>query len=93
MNVKEAVAKAKAYVLDLFENEDLTNVGLEEVEFNDDTKVWTVTIGFSRPWDIKTNALAGITTSRSYKVVTIDDFSGEVKSVKNRELQTWAATA
>ena len=37
MDVKEAVGTAKKYVDDLFANESIANVGLEEVAF-DDTK-------------------------------------------------------
>ena len=50
MNVKDVVQKAKSYILDLFEGEEVLNVGLEEVDMDlDDT--WRVTIVFSRPWD------------------------------------------
>ena len=34
MEVKQAVTMAKRYVIDLFEAEQITNVGLEEVEFD-----------------------------------------------------------
>ena len=34
MDVKEAVNTAKAYVAELFANEGLSNLGLEEVEFD-----------------------------------------------------------
>ena len=27
------------------------NVGLEEIDFDDSSKNWSVTVGFSRPWD------------------------------------------
>ena len=45
MNVKEAVAKAKEHVSDIFADEQLLNIGLEELrrEGND----WLVTVGFS----------------------------------------------
>ena len=64
MDVKEAVAYAKRYVLELFADENVTNIGLEEVEFDDRVNEWCVTIGFSRPWDEPRNvftALAGST--------------------------------
>ncbi|MFH1118072.1 MAG: hypothetical protein V1792_29475 [Pseudomonadota bacterium] len=90
MEVKEAVTRAKQYVADLFASEDISNVGLEEVEFDDGSNMWTVTIGFSRPWDKPINPLLAMTeggpTTRAYKVVTIDDRLGKVKSVKNREM-------
>ena len=51
MEVKQAVTMAKRYVIDLFEAEQITNVGLEEIEFDEMSNCWKVTIGFSRPWD------------------------------------------
>ncbi len=91
MNVKEAVAHAKAHILDLFADENLTNVGLEEVEYDDQSGEWIVTIGFSRPWDEPRNALAALATSnapsRAYKVVSIANNSRQVLSVKNREMK------
>lgn len=89
MNVKEAVKNAKVYVIDLFSEENLTNVGLEEVEYDDQSGEWVVTIGFSRPWDRSMNTMAIIAGNdnprRAYKVVRLNNTSGEVSSVKNRE--------
>ena len=52
MQVKEAVANAKQYLADLFREEGLSDLGLEEVEFDESTDSWCVTLGFSRPWDL-----------------------------------------
>ena len=49
MDVKEAVRIAKEYLGDLFEAEQITNVGLEEVVFEDASNSWKVTLGFFRP--------------------------------------------
>ena len=90
MNVKEAVKKAIEYVADVFESEHLQNVGLEEVVLNDAEDAWEVTIGFSRPWDYpKGGLVAGLqpqNPKRQYKIVRIDNESGNVKSIKIREL-------
>ena len=84
MDVKEAVKTAKEYLADLFEAEQITNVGLEEVVFEDLSNSWKITIGFSRPWGHK-NALVATPVderlSRSYKVVSINDDSGKVESL------------
>lgn len=88
MDVKEAAKSAKEYVADLFADEGIANVGLEEIQ-----RVggyWKVTVGFSRPWDH--GGLASITHGqkglrRSYKVLEIEDNSGNVRSVKDRILQ------
>lgn len=89
MDVKEAVNAAKTYVAELFANEGLSNLGLEEVEFDDSIAAWKVTVGFSRPWDRPASSFAVLTQAmsmpRSYKVVLIEDATGRVVSVKNRE--------
>jgi hypothetical protein len=91
MDVKEAISRAKAYVADLYAEEAVTNVGLEEVEHDPARGCWSVTLGFSRPWNTpKTRAqevlenLGGISSlKRSYKVVTLAD-DGAVLSMKSR---------
>lgn len=88
MDVKSAVHLAKQHILELFAEEQVTNLGLEEVEFDGAESEWIVTLGFSRPWDTPRNTLASLAMStlpRSYKVVRISDESAHVLSVKNRE--------
>lgn len=85
MDVKEAVGVAKSYLADLLSDEDVTNVGLEEIERSG--SVWQITLGFSRPWDYQRGR--GLLPeprppSRSYKVFRVDDASGAVVSVKER---------
>ena len=90
MDVKDAVRKAKQHIQELFDEEDISHIGLEEVEPSVDDNCWFVTIGFSRPWDYSKNALSAISggqPGRSYKVVTIDEESGEVVSVKDRQIK------
>ena len=89
MDVREAAHAAKEYLIDLFDGEGITHVGLEEVDFDEVTNEWKITIGFSRPWDHKnvlTQALGEGRPARSYKVVRINDESGAVISVKDRVL-------
>lgn len=92
MDVKEAVRTAKAYLIDLFEDEQITNVGLEEVLFDEESAVWRITIGFSRSWDLKgplSVTMAGASPDRSYKMLSISDATGKVESLRDRVL--WAA--
>lgn len=88
MDVKNAVKLAIRYIVDLFEDEDISNVGLEEVEFDHDDSTWVVTVGFSRPWDYPKNVVTALSGEsrprRSYKVLTIRDSSEEVIAIKNR---------
>ena len=86
MDVKEAVKIAKGYVLDVFSEEGIFNLGLEEVESFGDT--WQVTLGFSRPWNTVRSTMNIITGEaaprRSYKIVSISE-EGRILSVKQRE--------
>ena len=95
MDVKEAVATAKKHVAEVFEGEDLADVGLEEVVFDDEEDVWKVTVGFNRPWD-RLKGLADVMSAasageipewkrRSFKVVRIEDRTGRVVSLTHRE--------
>jgi hypothetical protein len=93
MDVKEAIAIAKRYVKDVFVDEAIENIGLEELEFDDDKDIWSVTLGFSRPWHddrlptaLQVNAFSQ--RKRDYKVLRISDQSGKVLSIKNREVVT-----
>ena len=89
MDVKQAVQTAKKHVVEIFADESIANVGLEEVEFNELNKVWAITIGFSRPWDHPGGvfrALDGTPTPRTFKIVRIEDENGRVQSVKHRTL-------
>ncbi len=94
MDVKSAVQVAVQYMKDLFASEQITNLGLEEVEYDDHTNDWIVTIGFSRPWDYpQSSILPGIVVNssappkRAYKTVIINDGTEKILSVKNREIK------
>jgi len=91
MDVKEAVKLAKAYILDLFGDEQLSDVGLEEVSIDEQTRIWKITVGFARPWDkVRTGSATALGASprRSYKVVRIDDATQQAISVMNRDSVT-----
>ena len=86
MDVKQAVQMAKEHVAHLFADEDVTNVGLEEVELDEQDKVWAITIGFSRSWGRSGGFLLDLNLPRTYKTVRIQDESGRVESVKHRDV-------
>lgn len=89
MDVKEAVATARTYIADIFGAEgNIAHVALEEVERDDRSGQWLVTIGFDRLWGLSGPLSAVIgkpssTADRVYRVVTVGD-NGEVRSVKQR---------
>ena len=94
MDVKEAAHTARKYVADVFAEDEISYIALEEVEFNDASDVWAITLSFLRPTgtmnklDMIAPALSrGQNVRRSYKIVNIDDQSGRVISVKHRTLK------
>lgn len=87
MDVKQAVATARTYIGDLFADEGVSNLGLEEVEYDVDKGEWRVTMGFSRPWDTSGRVSPlDLTPSRprSYKIVRISGREERVISVTNK---------
>jgi hypothetical protein len=89
MNAKHVANIAKNYIIEIYSDEKVANVGLEEIDYNDSEGIWYVTIGFSRPWDEPNNILAAMATQgakRSFKILRISDGTGDVLSIKNRDL-------
>ncbi len=90
MEVKEAVRVARKYVFDLFSDERVTDIALEEVDFDHDSNAWRITIGFMHPSYGRNAADARIISpwlrplDRSYKVVHISDETGQVESMSDR---------
>ena len=88
MDVKEAVHAAKSFVADLLSDENPSDLGLEEVDFDDNQGVWNVTVGFSRPWNKNMNVimqLGGSPAARAYRVVRVRDIDGKFLGIKKRE--------
>ncbi len=90
MEVKYAVAAAKRYLSDLLDEEGLSNVGLEEIEYDETNGIWNVTLGFSRPWNTLKGPLSTIAgeapARRAYRVLKVRDADGVVVAMKKREL-------
>ena len=96
MDVKDAVAAAKAYVRDLYdESERVAELSLEEVEFDPPSNQWLVTVEFSRPahegFRSRARELleaAGgdfMPRRRVQKVVVVSDAQGKAVAMRNRE--------
>jgi hypothetical protein len=85
MNVRQAVAAAKDWVLDVMQDEKPINLGLEEVEFDDSSGVWKITLGFSRPWNSTKSALSTLTGDvafrRAYRTILVNDSDGNVQGM------------
>lgn len=85
LDVKEAARKASEYFAGLYTAEGglFGDVQLEEVELTDDGQYWLITLSYSR-----TTALGTIlgNSARKYKVFKIDAGTGQVKSMKIRNV-------
>ena len=88
MEVRAAVSRARDELQHIFADEKMENLGLEEVEYDNSSKTWAVTLGFSRRWSTPEGVLAALGPrlgEREYKVVRISDTTGQLVSIKNRE--------
>ena len=89
IEVKQAVKIAKDYIADLYSEESIADIGLEEVLKDDSGAKWLVTIGFYRQDEGDAANKFLKLRNRQYKRVEIDDSPnsvepGKVLSVKNR---------
>lgn len=86
IDVKEAVTIAKSFVAEVLSEEKPYNIGLEEVEFDEASSTWLVTIGFSRPWDIGPfSTLSDAAARRDYRIVSVSDHLRTALSMKRPE--------
>ncbi|MGA2475361.1 MAG: hypothetical protein ABSF73_01955 [Terriglobia bacterium] len=81
INVKDAVKNAAEYFTDLY-HDQFTNVLLEEVELSDG--YWLITLGYDRPASLPQFVRKG---PRAFKVFKVDGETGEVISMKIREVE------
>jgi hypothetical protein len=81
ISVKEAAEKAAEYFTDLYHNQ-FTNVLLEEAERTG--RNWLINLGYDRPSNLPQFARKG---PRAFKVFKVDGETGEVISMKIREVE------
>lgn len=92
---KEAVKAARDYAMDLFSQEELRGLRVEELVPSDDQKYWNVTLGWVAP-DTRTVSAASsplgvppgprvVHAPRVYKMFKIDAESGAVVSMVMRD--------
>lgn len=87
LSPKEAIGRAKASVAQLFAEENVEDIRLEEIRFDDRLDCWMITIGFERPRRVSINGI-GVDLGRGqrdYKIVSISDKTGKTVAVS-----TWA---
>ena len=95
---QDAVSKAKKYLLELDPLDNITDLRLEEVEFIESEKLWSITLGFFRLHQNVTITEVNIgkfinplekerldSDNRIYKRLAIDAESGDFKFMRIRE--------
>lgn len=87
MRVTEAVKVAKKHIVELFGDESISDVILEEVVINKTTDILKITISFVRPGPVPELPFTSKRSNenRSYKVVHVRN--GEAESVVDRILR------
>lgn len=91
IDMKTAVRSARQFALELYESDRLPNLALEEIEFDEKSHQWQVTLGFDSPHKIKrrTNDISFFPTieeeiKREYKQFNIDAEDGHLISMTMR---------
>jgi hypothetical protein len=85
ISVKDAAEKAAEYFADLY-HDQFTNVLLEEAERKAERtgRYWLITLGYDRPASLPQFVRKG---PRAFKVFKVDGETGEVISMKIREVE------
>jgi hypothetical protein len=96
IDVKTAVKNAILFLADLLAEQNVHDVRLEEVELSEDEKVWFITLSYLRRSAegegtvigkmLAAGELMGARVEREYKVFAVDSVTGEVRSMKMRQL-------
>lgn len=88
IDVKMAVGLAQKYIRELYADEKITGLSLEEVELTGDEKCWLVTLSFYAISRGGLGVIAGIVAPgqsvQKFKIVKLDATTGQVKSMKIR---------
>lgn len=92
IDVKQAVKAAKEQASLLFQGQEIKNLMLEEVEFDESSNKWLVTLGYDSPSKITKKSGPQLfptieeETKREYKVFSIDGDNGNFISMKIRDV-------
>lgn len=84
MEVRAAIGAAKKIIADVFSDEGVRDIRLEEVKFDPAALEWWITVGFFRPTPSQWMQLPG-TMIREFKTVVLDD-EGRMREIKHREV-------
>lgn len=91
-DVKMAVRVAMEFIGEMYKDENLSDVRLEEVELLEEppqNPEWRVTVGFRTPETAAAVAESlGERVPRDYKVVKVDATSGQILGMTMRQFQS-----
>ena len=90
MDSRDAIAAAKQYLTEIYADEQIGYITLEEIEHRAQDGVWVVALQFSRPWttprtraqEVLENLGAVSPQRRSSKLITMTE-AGDVLSMKS----------
>ena len=85
MNAEQVVQKARDLVVTFFQDQGISRVGLEELDFNYNENQWTVTIGYEQNWN---DASQFGEQNRVYKELILDK-DGQLVGIRNRDVNSW----
>lgn len=85
IGLKKAVKLAATYFNELYEDEQLRNVLLEEVEYDNSREVWLITFGYDTS-RTETGGIIGSRIIRDYKTVQVDASTGGLIALKMRKV-------
>lgn len=74
-----AIKIARKYFDDIYQNEEINNLALEEIVCDKDSNEWRITFGYEADKAVEK-------TSRVYKVFHIDGDEGDFKGMFMREM-------
>lgn len=83
--VRDAVETARTFLEDLY-GDEIEAVIVEEVEQAPSGDAWLITLGFTRlaAYSVSAGQPSSSSAPRSYKVITVDGNTNEVRSMKSR---------
>jgi hypothetical protein len=90
IDVKQAVRSAMEFARELFGEQELRHLRVEEVELSEDERTWNITLGWVEPAIREKYALVQGTDEgvqklpRVYKLFTVDAERGTVRGTKIR---------
>ncbi len=92
IDVKQAVKSAREQATLFFEEEDIKNLMLEEVEYDDNSDIWLITLGYDSPNTVKRRSGPNIyqtiqeEVKRVYKIFNLNGETGKFISMKIRDV-------